>query len=78
MTLGCALLNGRQMVLPIFTVHALVAAGGVEFTDAPAVEEELAALQVTLLECKFIQSYQGHLHYSMTRGHFYAILIEDT
>ena len=75
--LGCTLLDGRQMVLPVLAVHTLVGAGGVELADAPAIQEELAALQVTLLARQLIEPHQSHLDDRMTGCHLDAVLVED-
>ena len=78
MTLGRTLLYGRQMVLPVFTVHTLVSTGGVEFAYSPAIQKELAALQVAFLTCQLVKSHQRHLHHSMSRSHAYPVSVEYT
>ena len=78
MPFGRALLNGGQMVLPVFAVYALVTACRVELAYSSAVEEEFTALQIAFLASQLIESYQCHLHYGMTWRHLNAVLVKDT
>ena len=77
MSFSRALLDSGQMVLPVFAVNTLVVTGRVELTDAPAIQEELTALQVTLFACQLVQTYQCHLYDSMTGCHADAVLVKD-
>ncbi len=72
-----ALLYGRQMILPILSVYALVVGCRVKFADAAAVEKELALVEILLVAGKFVETDERHLHHSMPRRHLHTALFED-